>query len=93
MNDHDTSETDTASPVGTQLSVPILVRSLHQGSSVAIAVTAPRFSTYGAAPAALDALWRYREMVRSLEELEIGDVLPLDEAIPELGKRGPSGDR
>ena len=38
-------------------------------------------------------LWRYREMARSLEELEIGDVLPLDEAIPELGKRGPSGDR
>jgi len=30
-------------------------------------------------------LWRYREMANSLEELEIGDLLPLDQAIPELG--------
>ena len=30
-------------------------------------------------------LWRYREVARSLEELELGDVLPLDLAIPELG--------
>jgi integrase len=29
-------------------------------------------------------LWRYREVARSLEELELGDVLPLDQAIPEL---------
>lgn len=42
-------------------------------------------------------LWRYREMARSLEELEIGDVLPLDEAIPELGAddvgQGPRDDK
>ncbi len=42
-------------------------------------------------------LWRYREMARALEELELGDVLPLDEAIPELGAdglgRGPCDDK
>lgn len=32
-------------------------------------------------------LWRYREMANALEELEIGDVLPLEQAIPELGAR------
>jgi hypothetical protein len=34
-------------------------------------------------------LLRYREAARSLAELELGDVLPLVDAIPELTRGGP----
>ena len=59
MPDHTNSDEDSSPADGLEVSVAVLVRSLFQGSSVVLPVTAPKFATHGSETAALDELRRF----------------------------------